>query len=449
MLRIRLGILVMVALLVALVSSALLTVALFERHQLSELSALLARELDRVQALMSNPEIGASLLDDGVQFLTLQLVGRDDVVMIPEGSPEPLPVTDSPSWVTWDYRPHLVASEPWIVGSGLVIGTVRLGYDASNALAVRSTLRTSLLWAAGVIALLSGALALIVLSRQLRPLTRLAEEAAALEPADPVLNLPPMRDDEVGRVGTALESAVNAIRQHRQEERDALAGVAHELAAPLTVVAGQLEALAANDDSRQLHAARDAARELLHTSQDLLTLARGELRMPLQLNVVALAQVAERVTAEYPGVHFAAEGAGLVLGSQERLAQIVRNLVRNAVQAASGAAGVSVTVAEGPEQVTLEVTDDGPGVDDETRAHMFDRHFTRRDSQGGSGLGLSVVRELVEAHGGQVEVLAAVGGGARFRVTLASLEADLGQGDEFGEYALTDDELTDDEEPLV
>lgn len=432
MLRIRLGILVMATLLVALVASALLTVMLFERHQLSELSALLGRELDRVQALMSSPEIGASLLDDGVQFLTLQLVGRDEVVIIPEGSPEPLPVTNEPSWVTWNSRPHLVASEPWMVGSGLVIGTVRLGYDASNAMAVRSTLRTSLFWTAGVIALLTGALALIVLSRQLRPLTRLADEAAALEPADPVLNLPPMRDDEVGRVGTALKDAVKAIRQHRQAERNALAGVAHELAAPLTVVAGQLEALAVNDESPQLHAARDAARELLHTSQDLLTLARGEMRMPLALSVVALAQLAERVCAEYPGVRFASGGLGQVLGSPERLAQIVRNLVRNAVQAATSAAGVSVVVEEGPEHVTLEVTDDGPGVDDETRTHLFEPHFTRRDSQGGSGLGLSVVHELVEAHGGQVEVLAAVGGGARFRVTLASLEADLGLGDELG-----------------
>lgn len=433
MLRVRLGILVMAALLVALVSSALLTVTLFERHQLSELSALLARELDRIQALMSSPEIGASLLDDGVQFLTLQLVGRDDEVMVPEGETEPLPVTETPSWVVWDGRPHLVASEPWMVGSGIVIGTVRLGYDASNALAVRSTLRTSLLWAAGVIAVVAGAVALGVLSRQLRPLTRLAEEAASLSPADPVLTLPPMRDDEVGRVGHALANAVEAIRQRRLAERDALAGIAHELAAPLTVVAGQLEALAASDDSPQLHAARDAARELLHTSQDLLTLARGELRMPLELNVVALAQVAERVSAEYPGVRFAAEGAGLVLGSPERLAQIVRNLVRNAVQAATGTEGVSVAVVEGAERVTLEVTDDGPGVDDETKARLFDKHFTRRDSQGGSGLGLSVVSELVEAHGGQVEVVSAVGGGATFRVTLASLEADLGGGDELAD----------------
>lgn len=430
MLRARLGILVMVALLVALLASALLTVTLFERHQLSEMSALLERELDRVRALMSNPEIGATLLDDNVQFLTLQLVGSDGEVVVPEGQPEPLPVTEQPSWVTWNGSSYLVASDPWIVGSGFQIGTVRLGYEATNALAVRGNLRNSLLWAAGVIAVVTGVLALLVLSRQLRPLTRLAEEAAALEPADPVLQLPPMRDDEVGRVGAALEGAVAAIRERRQAERDALAGIAHELAAPLTVVAGQLEALAVTDESPQLHAARDAARELLHTSQDLLTLARGELKMPLELSIVSVAQVAERVCAEYPGVRYAAEGAGLVLGSPERLAQIVRNLVRNAVQAASGPGGVNVVVGENQAEVTLDVSDDGPGVDAETMTHLFDRHFTRRDAHGGSGLGLSVVHDLVEAHGGRINVLAGPVGGALFRVTLASLEADLGSDDQ-------------------
>lgn len=433
MLRIRLGVLVMAALLVALVSSALLTVALFERHQLSEMSSLLQRELDRIQALMSNPEIGANLLEGDAGLLTLQLVGTDDSVMVPAGATEPLPVTSSPSWVTWDGRPHLVASEPWMLGPGLLIGTVRLGYDATAAMATRSALRTSLLWAAGVIALLAGGVTLYVLSRQLRPLARLAEEAAALEPGDPVLDLPPMRDDEVGRVGAALSGAVTAIRERRQAERDALAGVAHELAAPLTVVAGQLEALAARGDSPQLNAARDAARELLHTSQDLLTLARGELAMPLELSVVSLARTAERVCAEYHGVRFAAEGAALVLGSQERLAQIVRNLVRNAVQAAPHPEGVSVVVTEQPTRVTLEVSDDGPGVEAEAKEHLFDRHFTRRGAHGGSGLGLSVVRDLVEAHGGRVELLDGPAGGALFRVTLTSLEAELGEGGEGAE----------------
>lgn len=441
MLRHRLGILVAGALLLALLASALLTVALFERYQLSEMSALLDRELGRVQTLMSSPEIGANLLDAGFEFLTLQLVAADETVMAPSGDPEPLPLTAAKSWVEWDGRPHLVASQRWVLGSGVVLGTVRLGYDATSAVAVRRDLQRSLLLAAGLIALVCGVTALFVLRRQLRPLTLLAEEAAALEPGDPQLNLPPLRSDEVGRVGNALAGAVDAIRQRHQAERNALAGVAHELAAPLSVVAGQLESLAVTNPSPQLHAARDAARELLHTSQDLLTLARGELRTPLELSVVALAGIAQRVCAEYPGVTFTAQGEGLLLGSPERLAQVVRNLVRNAAQAGSGPGGVTVVVADDGNAVTLTVSDDGPGVSAEARERLFDRHFTQRRAEGGSGLGLSVVRELVEAHGGRVEVLdskpadqpegphGAGAVGATFRVTLAPLEAVLSEGD--------------------
>lgn len=430
MLRVRLGILIATGLLLSLLASAILSVALFERHQLAEMTALLERELDRVLTLMASPEVGQSLLDAGTQHLTLQLVGADGTVVVPAGEPEPLPISEEARWVEWDGRQHVVASAPWTIGTSVRIGSVRLGYDASEALAVRGALRTSLLWAAAIIAVVGGLVALFVLGRQLRPLTRLADEAAALEPSDPQLNLPSMRDDEVGRVGRALEDAVDAIRERHRAERDALAGIAHELAAPLTVVAGQLEALAADDPSPQLHAARDAARELLHTSQDLLTLARGELKMPLELSVVSLAQVAARVSAEYEGVRFEASDDALVLASPERLAQIVRNLVRNAVQVATAPAGVQVRVASDAQRATLEVHDDGPGIDAETQAHLFERHYTRRDAQGGSGIGLSVVRDLVEAHGGTVTAASEAGAGATFRVELPSLEAQLGPGDD-------------------
>lgn len=428
MLRLRLGVLVSATLLVALGASAVLSVTLFERHQLTEMTALLERELDRVMALMANPELGQSLLEAGTERLTLQLVDSSGQVVVPVGTGEALPVSDKASWMEWQDRSMLVASAPWTLAGGVVVGTVRLGYDAAEALSTRAALRNSLLWAAAIIAALSGLLALLVLGGQLRPLTRLADEAAALDPADPQLDLPALRDDEVGRVGVALERAVTAIRQRQRSEREALAGIAHELAAPLTVVAGQLEALTNEGASPQLHAARDAARELLHTSQDLLTLARGELKLPLTMSVVSLAQVAARVSAEYEGVQVDANGDALVLASPERLAQIVRNLVRNAVQTASSPDGVRVTVSSDDEHATLLVSDDGPGLNADALAHLFDRHYTQRGGQGGSGIGLSIVHDLVLAHGGTVEAKEAPEGGALFRVRLPALGAQLEEG---------------------
>ena len=176
-----------------------------------------------------------------------------------------------------------------------------------------------------------------------------------------------------------------------------------------------------------MRAARDAAQELLYTSQDLLTVARGELGVPLRLEAVALDEVARRVAAEYPGTCVHARGDNRVLGSPERLAQVIRNLVRNGVQAAGDPTGVRVRVEPHGDEVTLLVSDEGPGMDDEARARAFERHFTSRSGRGGSGLGLSVVRAIVEAHGGTAGVVA-TGPGTTLRVTLPRLQAQLGAG---------------------
>lgn len=423
MLSTRLSLLLGVSVLLALAASVLLSVALFERHQTNELNALLERELTRVTTLMAAPTVGESLLTSDLGHLSLQLVSAAGQVVVPEGDPEPIPLVDGRA--VYGGKDVLVATAPWVLREAVYLGTVRLAYDTSEALGTRRALRASLLLAAGIIALLSGLIGVRLLRNQLRPLRRLAHEAAGLDPSNPSLTLPPLRPDEVGDVGRALEGAVAAIRQRQQAERDALAGVAHELAAPLSVVAGQLEGLAESDPSPQVRAARDAARELLYTSQDLLTLARGELRLPMELSAVSLSAIAERVCAEYPGVVIERAGEGLVLGSPERLAQVVRNLVRNAVQAASAPERVVTTVAETERIVTLSVTDDGAGPSDDVMQHMFERNFTSRAGQGGSGIGLTVVKELVSLHGGDVVVERLVGGGTRFSVTLPNLAADL------------------------
>lgn len=424
MLRHRLSLLLALTLVSALAISVALSVALFSWHQSRELTALLRRELGRVTTLMAEPSVGASLLTTDYEHLRLQLVGPHGQVLVPIGAAEAIPLHEG--WVTWGGRRVLVATAPLVLEGGQALGTVRLSYDGTEAAATRRALRTSLLVAAGTIALLGVTLGLGLLVRQLRPLAVLAERAAAMRPSDPELSLPPMRDDEVGRVAAALEQAVAAIRRRQREEREALAGVAHELAAPLTVVAGQLEALAEADPSRRLLAARDAARELLYTSQDLLTLARAEIQVPFEGRAVSLADVAERVSAEYQGVRFERDGEGLVLGNAERLAQVVRNLVRNAVQAGGGAEGVRVRVSASADSVRLDVVDRGRGLDADSLEHLFERGYTQRAGRGGSGIGLSVVKGLVEAHGGTVMGAPEPGGGARFVVELPSLTAEFG-----------------------
>lgn len=431
--RLRLGFLITASLVVALAAVTILADVLFERQQIAELRALLDRELARVERLLLEGGVGENLLDEDPGNLKMQFVTTSGLVVIPTPGDPLIPLGEDKTVTTYLGGPVLTASTPWRLSNGPAIGTVRLAYDLSGPYQTRANLRSALLVAGLAIAAVTLSVTLLLVGRELRPLVSLAQRADALDPRDPTLELKSGREDEVGRVEVALHRAVESIRERKAEERAALATVAHELAAPLTVVAGQLEAIVGRDDDPRLKAANDAAQELLHTSRDLLSLARGELEQRLDLQVVSLRSVAARVAAEYEGVAVESDdqggdsrGEANVLGSEIRLAQVVRNLIRNAVQASGGTDGVRVQVSESPAKVTLSVLDNGPGMDPEVAKQAFERNFTTRPDGRGHGLGLAVVKSLVEAHGGALKLSSQVGEGAQFVVELPSLEAALG-----------------------
>ena len=415
-LRTRLGLIVLGALLLAVAGTVGLVDQLFGRAQHDSLVSLLERDLQRVQALVAAGTLGESFVEQGAGGVRLQFVSNSGTVLLAADAADPIPLARLPVRSGSGERAELVGSAAWLLPSGLAIGTIRMALDVSEADAVRATLRFSLLLAGSLLALVAGALAWGLVSGALRPLAHLARQAAAVDPARPRLARYRGPDDEVAELARALNVALEAIAERQQAERDALAEVAHELAAPLTVVAGALRPLAtARPDDLRVRAAQEAADELLHTSQDLLTLARGELDRAPDLSVVDLAEVVRGVAVAYPGVAFAADGVDArVFAQPDRLRQVVRNLVRNAVQAA-GAARVRVSVEGGPE-VRLRVEDDGPGLTPEALARVFDRYVSGR--AGGVGVGLTVARRIVASFDGRVEARSEPGRGATCEVVL-------------------------------
>jgi two-component system OmpR family sensor kinase len=422
MLRFRLSILVTVTLLVAILAFGLLAVVLFGRLQYRQLEGLLQRDLARVQWLLEGSQVGVKLVDASGGSL-LQFVSRDGVVQLPPGTVQPLPLYDEPTLIHFDDKPVLTASVPWRLPSGNEIGTIRIGYDATAIGRARLVLVRSLLVSGAVISLLALQVSLRTLRGALSPLQDLAEQADRLDPANPVMSPYRGPDDEVARVATALERALAAIRSRQKSERDALAEVAHELAAPLSVVAGQLNALAAERDDPRFRAARDAADELLYTSQDLLTLARGELELPLELRALDIYEVALRVARQYARVTVEGSPGAEVLGSRERLTQVVRNLVRNAVQA-SDAGEVTIAVTQRPDRVELAVRDNGRGLDVLEQARIFERYVSGSPSRS-TGVGLTVARGIVERHEGELAVSSKLGKGSVFTVRLPTLAAQI------------------------
>lgn len=227
-----------------------------------------------------------------------------------------------------------------------------------------------------------------------------------------------------------------------------LAGVAHELNNPLSIVLGQaalLETLATSDSQRdRALRIRTAAERCARIVKTFLAMARNQpaSRRPVQINELV------RQSVEFTGYHFRrgrievveelAAQLPQIQGDPDQLNQVVVNLLVNATQALTGVEGtrrVTVSTAYLPtsREVELRVFDTGPGVPEELRRRVFDPFFTTKPTGGGTGVGLSVCHGMITAHGGSIVAEAAPGGGALFRVRLpVPAEAVVMDGEESG-----------------
>ena len=401
-----------------------LTYHLFVKQQWAHLLEVIERDLSHVQALVKNPEVGASFVAPQRGELILQFVSPEGRLLLPgqpSGDTPLLPLTMQPQIITVGEQSLLVSHTPW----GSNGGTIRLGFDVDDALAVRQRLRDSLVASGILISLVAALVGINISRRTLSPLAELAEQARHIDPCTPQMANYSGLDDEVAEVAKALNAALENIRARQTAEHAFLAEIAHELAAPLMLVSGHLEALCkAEPANKQLMTARDAAQELLYTSQDLLMLARGELQRPLDLKVFSLADVVTRAAEEYPGTQVVVGSTERVVGNPERMMQVVRNLVRNAVQATGSAEKVQLHLERKESLLELRVYDQGPGIAEEKLSRIFDRFYTEG---GGAGVGLSVAKSIVEQHGGTLAVSSTMGEGSCFTVILPTFTSRIEQ----------------------
>ena len=199
-------------------------------------------------------------------------------------------------------------------------------------------------------------------------------------------------------------------------QRQFLADTSHELRTPLTTLRGNLELLARDlpveERDEILAESREEVDRMARLVRDLLLLAETGTggappqSVPLRLDLLAR-EVAERVASPEEERRLVFDDEPVtVVGDEERLRQLIGNLVENALRHASDRKGaVTVRVRRHPPNVLLEVEDDGPGIPPEAFERVFDRFYRvdrgRSRAQGGTGLGLSIVRHVAEAHGGR------------------------------------------------
>jgi signal transduction histidine kinase len=241
-----------------------------------------------------------------------------------------------------------------------------------------------------------------------------------------------VRDDD-----RALQRVVVSLRDNRARERtdrsraDLVSTVAHELRSPLTSVKGFTATLLAkwdrfNDEQKQLmlqtvNADADRVTRLLTELLDVSRIDAGRLEMRKQVVDLAVAvqkAVDGRIAGGDPEDRFVVSVTGElpeIWADPDKVDQVIGNLVENALRHGEGT--VTVTLSPWQDGAEVVVEDQGVGIPPDTAARVFTR-FWRGNKGRGTGLGLYIVKGLVEAHGGSVEVGSADGGGARFRFVL-------------------------------
>ena len=227
-------------------------------------------------------------------------------------------------------------------------------------------------------------------------------------------------------------------RAQRMEVVGTLAGgLAHDFNNQLTAILGIADRLVGKLDSGT--EARDGLEEIITAAEHCAGLTHGLLtiahRQPADPTPVELSKCVARIESLIrPGFPTevdlrirVAEDAGWALADEVQLQRVLTNLLANARDAVGPRGFVMLDVSRrtepgGPDRIEIRVADDGPGMDEATRRQVFDPFFTTKASSGGTGLGLSVVYGIVDAHGGRIEVESAVGTGTEFRIEWPAAE---------------------------
>jgi two-component system OmpR family sensor kinase len=330
---------------------------------------------------------------------------------------------------------------------------VQLALPLDDVTAAVDRLRLLVILFGLVVTVACAVLGWLAIRKAFAPLTGVERTAAAIAAGDLSRRVPPYPPTtEVGRLTSALngmlaqiEAAFRARTASESRTRRFAADASHELRTPLAAIRGYAElyrqgAVREPDDvARTMGRIEDEARRMGGLVEDLLLLARLDQQLPARTDPVDLAVLAGDAvhdarglapdrTVRLVGVR---PGGGpepsVVTGDENRLRQVVANLLANAVRHTPAGSPIEVAVGREGATAVLEVRDHGPGIPPDHAEKVFER-FYRVDSSrtrgqgGGSGLGLSIVAAVVSAHGGRVGVAPTPGGGATFRLELAAAE---------------------------
>jgi signal transduction histidine kinase len=316
---------------------------------------------------------------------------------------------------------------------------IYLSQPLQDVTAVLRDMRSRWLQSTAIALLLSAGVGWLLSQAIARPVKRLTTAAREVSHGNLDQQVPVGSRDELGQLSQAFNDMTARLRAARQMQIDMVANVSHELRTPLTSIKGLVETLrhGAMDDfevrDQFLETVEQETDRLIRLVKDLLLLSRADSEaLELNLEAVALIPLIEATVeqmcpqAETRGVTLQVEAQAKlhpVRADADRIEQVLVNLLDNAVKYSRSGGSVTVTaINENNQLVRVEVRDEGIGIGAVDLARIGERFYradkARGRAEGGSGLGLTIARSLVEAHGGRLWLASQEGQGTTVSFTL-------------------------------
>ena len=267
-----------------------------------------------------------------------------------------------------------------------------------------------------------------VASRVLAPLRQAIDTARSIQETNLSSRIDVRGSDDVAELGRTFNAMLDRLERAVQSQRDFVSDAGHELRTPITIVRGHPELMTDDPDDRRdtLALVTDELDRMSRLVDDLLLLAKAERSDFLQCRLVDTAELLPAVLAKVSALAprtwtlGTTDGASID-GDPQRLTQALTQLAQNATQHTDDGSAITLGCSYGGGHAWLWVQDDGEGIETEDQARIFER-FARaaaaRRRSDGSGLGLSIVQAIAEAHGGRVELDSRPGHGSTFALVL-------------------------------
>lgn len=313
-----------------------------------------------------------------------------------------------------------------IRGEGRVLGVfVAAAFRDLEARDVRPAIGAAAL--VGIAALLIGSfLATRVADRILRSVESVRVAATSISESDLTRRVEVHGDDQVARLAESFNALLERVEHAFRAQRAFVDDAGHELRTPITIVRGQLELLSEDPEERQRTLAL-VTQELDRMSRivnDLLQLAKAEQPSPLELDLVEMGDLVRDLGEKVRPLadrSWLIEGADsrAVVADRDRLTQALLQLVQNAIDHTADGDKIAIGASIDGDLARLWVRDNGPGIPPEERERIFERfHRASGRRSEGAGLGLAIVRAIVDSHGGHVSVESSPDQGTTFTIEL-------------------------------